>query len=86
MTKISDPKGLLQQESMKLYAEKEHKVTVTEQSIINGYDYDMEKAKKFLKVGEIYTVESMEVHNWSSTVRLKEIPNQEFNSVNFVDA
>ncbi len=83
--KISDPKGLLQQKSMNIYAEKGHKVTVTEQSIINGHDSDKKKAKKFLKVGGVYTVESMEVYSWSSTVKLQEIPNQEFNSVNFID-
>ena len=85
-TKISDPNGIMNQPSMKLDAEKGHRVTVTEQSIKNGYDYDKEKAEKFLKVGKVYTLESMEVHNWSSTVKLQEVPNQEFNSVNFVDA
>ena len=85
-TKISDPNGIMNQPSMKLYAEKGHRVTVTEQSIKNGYDYDKEKAEKFLKVGKVYTLESMEVHNWSSTVKLQEVPNQEFNIVNFVDA
>ena len=71
---------------MKLHAEKGHNVTVTEQSIQNGYDYDINKAKKFLKVGEIYTIDRMEVHNWSSSVVLQEVPKESFNSVNFVDA
>ncbi len=86
MTKILDPNGLMNQPSMKLYAEKGHKVTVTEQSIKNGYDYDKEKAEKFLKVGEIYTIEKMEVQNWSSVVTVQELPEERFNSVNFIDA
>ena len=86
MTKINDPNGVMNQPSMKLYAEKGHKVTVTEQSIKNGYDYDKQKAEKFLKVGEIYTIEKMEVHNLSSNVVLQELPEENFNSVNFVDA
>lgn len=71
---------------MKIYAQKGHKVTVTEDSIKNGYDHDVKKAEMFLKVGQVYTIENMQVNNWSSTVKLKEIPNQEFNSVNFIDA
>lgn len=82
---ISDPDGIINQPSMELYAEKGHKVTVTKQSIQNGFDYDKKKAEKFLKVGEIYTIEDMEVYNWSSTVILQEIPNERFNSVNFID-
>jgi len=82
---ISDPKGLLHQMSMDMFADKGHKVTVTEQSINNGYEYDKQKAQKFLKVGGIYTVENTDVENFSSTVELQEFPGQNFNTVNFVD-
>lgn len=83
---ILDPQGILQHESISLESKQGHKVMVTEKTIGWGRDYDKEQAKKFLEVGKVYTVESMEVHNWSSSVTLKEIPNEEFNSVHFVDA
>lgn len=82
---ISDPKGLLEKGSMKLYAEKGHRVTVTEDTINNGYTFDKEQAKKFLEISKEYTIESMDVGDWSSTVVLQEIPNQHFNSVHFID-
>jgi hypothetical protein len=47
---------------------------------------DEEKARHFLKVGQVYTVERMDVHDWSSSVVLQEFPNIEFNSVHFIDA
>ncbi|MCC6516912.1 MAG: hypothetical protein IT275_11220 [Chitinophagales bacterium] len=85
MAHIIDPFGNLKQPSIKLYAEKGHKVTVTEKSIKNGYDFDIENVNKYLKVGEIYTVEEMDVYDFHSTVLLQEIPNVYFNSVNFID-
>ena len=71
---------------MSVNAQKGHKVTVTEKSIANGYPFDEEKARQLLKVGQVYTVELMDVQNWSSTVLLREIPGVEFNSVHFIDA
>ena len=84
MTQITDPNGVLNEPSMSI-AKKGHKVTVTERSIGNGYPLDEEKARHYLKVGRVYTVERMDVHDWSSTVLLQEIPGVEFNSVHFVD-
>lgn len=85
MTQILDPHGVLNEPSMSIDAKKGHKVTVTEKSIANGYPLDEEKARHYLKVGKVYTVARMDVHNWSSTVILQEIPGVEFNSVHFID-
>lgn len=49
----------------------------------NGYDSDREKANKFLKKGNKYTVLRTHVGRSSSTVTLKEFPNQRFNTVMF---
>jgi hypothetical protein len=86
MMRISDPQGLLQHKSMSLSADPDHKVSVTEKSINFGYDSDKEKANKHLKIGQIYTVEFMEVYAWNSLVTLKEIPGIRFNTVHFIDA
>lgn len=50
-----------------------------------GYEYDEEIAKKYLEIGREYTVEKIVVHNWSTEIWLKEIPNVMFNSVFFDD-
>lgn len=71
--------------SMKLYAEKGHKVCVTEHSIKNGHDFDKEQVKKYLKVGQFYTIEKMDVYDFNSNVVLEEFPELIFNSVNFID-
>jgi hypothetical protein len=83
--RILDPNGLLDAPSMSLEAKTGHKVTVTKESIKNGSDYDRENAAKYLEVGKVYTVEDLDVHDWSSSVILQEIPNQEFNSVHIID-
>jgi hypothetical protein len=70
---------------MNIYAKNGDKVIVTEDTIHNGYDSDEELAKKHLKIGGIYTVESTVVENYSTTVYLKEFPTIDFNSVNFDD-
>ena len=49
----------------------------------NGYDYQRENADKVLKVGQIYTVKSIDVHSCKSYVKFEEIPDQTFNSVMF---
>ena len=71
--------------TMSLNAEKGHKVKVTDTTIDNGYDLDIEQAKKFLSVGQTYTIESIRVEDWNTTVVLQEFPNETFNSVNFID-
>lgn len=48
-----------------------------------GYDSDLIHANKYLKVGEIYTVEWVDVGDWSSDVYLEEVPGQDFNTVHF---
>ena len=70
---------------MDIYAEEGHKVTVTEDSINNGYEPVEKHAKEFLKVGETYTIESTDVDGWNTDVYLKEFPGEIFNSVNFED-
>lgn len=50
-----------------------------------GYDADENKVAKYCKEGVLYTIESIEAHNFSSTVELKEFPGQNFNTVLFVE-
>lgn len=71
---------------MNIYAKQGHKVIVTEHTIDNGNEIDMQLAKKHLKVGGKYTVASTQVHRWRTLVYIQEIPNIGFNSVNFIDA
>lgn len=68
---------------MDIYAKKGHKVIFKYPD--NGYTPDQEQAKKYLKVGETYTVNKTEVHSSTADVELIEIPGQYFNSVLFVD-
>ncbi len=49
-----------------------------------GMDGDSEKAHKYLTEGAVYEVESLNVGSWCSSVVLKEIPDQKFNTVHFV--
>jgi hypothetical protein len=70
---------------MDIYAEEGTKVIVTEDSIKNGYDHVEEHARKFLKVGETYTIENTVVDGWSTEVYIKEFPDEVFNSVSFED-
>ena len=50
-----------------------------------GYDHHQELANKHLKVGEVYRVESTDVHDSSSTVCLCEFPGIKFNTIMFSD-
>ena len=61
----------------------EHKVVCY--TLKGGYKHDEEIAKKYLEIGKEYTVEKTVVHNWSTEIWLKEIPNVMFNSVFFDD-
>ena len=65
---------------MNIYAKKGTKVQYTGKG---GYDGDKNQASRFLKVGEIYTVESIIVDGWSSSVILAEVGKERFNSVHF---
>ena len=48
-----------------------------------GYDYQQEKAKKYLKVNNTYTLDYCEVGECMSYVYLKEVRGIGFNSVMF---
>lgn len=67
---------------MNIYTEKGVKIVYLG---TGGYDSDKEHANKYLKVGEIYTVISIDVYDWSSEVCLEEVPNVYFNTVHFED-
>lgn len=70
---------------MNINAKKGHKVTVTEETINNGYPHHKVFANKYLKVGEVYTVENIHIGDWHTDVEVKEIPDMLFNSVHFID-
>lgn len=56
---------------------------------VKNYDYglatNMQDNASLLTVGELYTVDSVEVHSWHTRVTLKEFPGIEFNSVLFTE-
>lgn len=68
---------------MNIYALEGHRVKVRYTDM--GYDYQIERARKYLTIGEIYTVEYTEVHSESTEVFLKEVPDISFNSACFED-
>lgn len=70
---------------MNIYAIRGTKVTVTEDSIKNGYDSVEKHARKHLEVGKTYTIVTTIVNGWHSYVFLKEILDEVFNSVSFED-
>jgi len=84
-SKIIYQHGILNQKAMTIPNLKGHKVKVTEATIKNGWDYHKKHVEKFLKVGEIYTIERIELHDWHTEVWLQEIPNEVFNSMLFED-
>lgn len=68
---------------MDIYSKENTKITVTKDSIKNGYSSVEKHARKFLEVGKTYTVKDTEVDNWNTIVYIKEIPDEKFNSVSF---
>ena len=68
---------------MNIYALKGHKVRVTEASATNGYRNDADKVKRYLEIGEIYTVLTTHVDTYHSSVILEQKPKIVFNAVNF---
>ena len=70
---------------MNIWALEGFKVTVTQESARNGYNYDREMIKKYCKIGGIYTVNYTSVGQSKTAVFLKEFPKISFNSVNFED-
>lgn len=49
--------------------------------LVNGYLYDKEKIKQYLPEGSVWTIDSIDIGNWSSDVYLVEFPGIAFNSV-----
>jgi len=68
---------------MNIYAINGHKIKCTYLDL--GYNYQIERAHKHLKLGQVYTVDYTEVHNESTDVFLLEIPDIAFNSTCFED-
>jgi hypothetical protein len=50
---------------------------------VNGHDYDIVYANKFLEKGCTYTVDYVDINDWVSYVFLKEFPGKAFNTVMF---
>jgi hypothetical protein len=44
---------------------------------------DNDDPRKYLKIGEVYTVLQVEPHKWHTKLYLKEFPDKKFNSVHF---
>jgi len=51
-----------------------------------GYSPDQENGRRYLKVGQVYTIKRIKVHRASTDVWLNEVPKVSFNSVMFEDA
>jgi len=66
--------------SLNIYSKKGAKLIYLDK---NGYDTQREEANKFLKKGEIYTVDHVDIFKSTSTVFLKEFPGMGFNMVMF---
>lgn len=50
-----------------------------------GWKGDVERGRKFLLLGEEYTIHSVDIHQTLTTVYLEEFPGEYFNSVQFED-
>lgn len=57
------------------------KITVTRESLKNGYTSHSETAIKYLQIGEIYNVQKVDIDAWHTDVYLEEFPGVAFNSV-----
>ena len=68
---------------MNIYALKGHRVRCIH--LQSPYNYETEKAQKYLVVGTEYTVEHTEVFSENTEVYLEEIPGISFNSTCFED-
>jgi hypothetical protein len=65
--------------SMDIYSKPGTKVEFLDR---NGHEWERKEAEKILEVGQIYTVESIDVGDWCSYVTFEEVSG-EFNSVMF---
>lgn len=70
-------------EPIDIYSKEGTKVKYTGEG---GYDHHRDHADTYLIVGEIYTIDHTDVSNWHTDVYLKEVPNEAFNSVHFINA
>ncbi len=68
---------------MNIYAKEGDKVICS--TLNAGYDSDKRKAEAHLVLNQVYTIARTVVHDWSTDVYLKEIPDVRFNSVFFKD-
>ena len=68
---------------MNIYALSGHKIKLA--TLEAGHDWQKLNVEKHLVLGQIYTVDYTIVHNSSTEVYLKEVPNISFNSVFFED-
>lgn len=48
-----------------------------------GYPSDQEHARKYLTLDGVYTVSTLDVGEWSSSVEFEEFPGKKFNTVMF---
>ena len=69
---------------MNIFSMNGHKVKCS--TLNTGYESDKEKAKRYLTVGNTYTIDRTVVKNWSTEVYLKEFQMVSFNSIFFEDA
>lgn len=67
---------------MNIYAEEGDKVIFLGK---HGRDEELKYALQKLEVGKEYTVYYTDVGGWYSTVCLKELPSEDFNTVMFAD-
>ena len=65
---------------MDIYSSPGSKVVFTGQ---NGHDLDLQRALTHLAVGDIYTVNAIQIESWMSIVSLKELPRFWWNTVMF---
>lgn len=72
---------LPEEETMDIYSPPGTKVRFNN---YGGYPKDSEKARKFLTLGQVYTVRETEVDNWRTDVCLREFPGERFNHTLFV--
>lgn len=71
--------------TMDIHSKEGAKVKVTLETLENGRPYDQGKIHSLLQLEKVYTVQQTIVHQSITDVRLEEVPNVVFNSVNFVN-
>lgn len=78
-----EPEEIFNFSTMNINAKKGSKVIFKNPN--SGYEYDIEKAKKYLELNKVYTVEKTIIGGSYTSVVLQEFPNEAFNSIQFVD-